>query len=46
MEESKNSETNEMDSHWSNEPSEFENRYRNPISQELEILDRILSEVI
>jgi len=46
MEESKNSEVNEIDSHWSKEPSESESRCHNSISHELEILDRILSEMI
>jgi len=46
MEESENSEVNEIDPHWSKEPSESENRCHNSISHELEILDRILSEMI
>ena len=46
MEESENSEVNEMDPHWSKEPSESESRCHNSISHELEILDRILSEII
>jgi len=46
MEESENSEVNEMDSHWSKETSEFESRCYNSISHELEILDIILSEMI
>ena len=46
MEESKNLEVKETDSHWSKEPSEFESRCHNSISHELEILDRILSEII
>jgi hypothetical protein len=46
MEESENSEVNEIDSHWSKEPSESESRCHNSISHELEILDRILSEMI
>ena len=46
MEESENSEVNETDSHWSKEPSESESRCYNSISHELEILDRILSEMI
>ena len=46
MEESENSEVNEIDPHWSKEPSESESRCHNSISRELEILDRILSEMI
>ena len=46
MEESENSDTNETDSHWSDDSSEFKSRYHNSISHELEILDRILSEII
>ena len=46
MEESENSDINEIDSHWSDDPSEFKSRYHNFISHELEILDRILSEII
>ena len=46
MEESENSDTNEIDSHWSDDSSEFKSRYHNSISHELEILDRILSEII
>ena len=46
MEESENSEVNEIDPHWSKEPSESESRCHNSISHELEILDRILSEMI
>ncbi len=46
MEERKNSGVNEIDSHWSKEPSESESRCHNSISHELEILDRILSEMI
>jgi len=46
MEESENSEVNEIDSHRSKETSESENRCHNFISHELEILDRILSEMI
>ena len=46
MEESENSDINEIDSHWSDDPSEFKSRYHNFISHELEILDRILSEMI
>jgi len=46
MEESENSEVNEINSHWSKEPSESESRCHNSISHELEILDRILSEMI
>ena len=46
MEESKNSEVKKIDSHWSKEPSESESRCHNSISHELEILDRILSEMI
>ncbi len=46
MEESKNLEVKEIDSHWSKEPSESESRCHNSISHELEILDRILSEMI
>ena len=46
MEESENSEVNEIDSHRSKETSESENRCHNSISHELEILDRILSEMI
>ena len=46
MEESKSSDTNEIDSHWSDDSSEFKSRYHNFISHELEILDRILSEII
>jgi hypothetical protein len=46
MEESENSDTNEIDSHWSDDSSEFKSRYHNLISHELEVLDRILSEII
>jgi len=46
MEESENSGINEIDSHWSEETSESENKCHNSISHELEILDRILSEMI
>ena len=46
MEESENSDTNEMDLHWSDDSSEFKSRYHNFISHELETLDRILSEMI
>jgi len=46
MEESKNSEVKKIDSHWSKEPSESESRYYNSISHELELLNRILSEMI
>jgi hypothetical protein len=46
MEERENSEVNEIDPHWSKEPSESESRCYNSISHELEILDRILSEMI
>jgi hypothetical protein len=46
MEESENSGINEIDSHWSEETSESESRCHNSISHELEILDRILSEMI
>ena len=46
MEESKNLEVKEIDSHWSKEPSESESRCHNFISHELETLDRILSEMI
>ena len=46
MEESKNLEVKEIDSHWFKEPSESESRCHNFISHELEILDRILSEMI
>jgi hypothetical protein len=46
MEENKNSDTNEIDSHWSDDSSEFKSRYHNFISHELEILDKILSELI
>jgi hypothetical protein len=46
MEESENSEVNEIDSHRSKEPSESESRCHSSISHELEILDRILSEMI
>ena len=46
MEENKNSEVSQIDSHWSKEPSESESKCYNSISHELEILDRILSEMI
>jgi hypothetical protein len=46
MEESENSDTNEINLHGSDDPSEFKNRYHNLILHELEILDRILSEII
>ena len=46
MEESENSGINEIDSHWSEETSESESKCHNSISHELEILDRILSEMI
>jgi len=46
MEESENSGINEIDSHWSKETSESEGRCHNSISHELEILDRLLSEMI
>ena len=46
MEESKNSEVKKIDSHWSKELSESESRYYNSISHELELLSRILSEMI
>jgi DNA replication protein DnaD len=46
MEESKNSEINETDPHWSKEPSESVSRCHNSISHELENLDKILSEMI
>jgi hypothetical protein len=46
MEESKNSEVSRIDSHWSKEPKESESKCYNSISHELEILDRILSEMI
>ena len=46
MEESKNLEVKEIDSHWFKEPSESESRCHNFISHELETLDRILSEMI
>ena len=46
MEESENSGINEIDSHWSEETSESEGRCHNSISHELEILDRLLSEMI
>jgi len=46
MEESENSDTNEIDLHGSDDFSEFKSRYYNLISHELEILDRILSEII
>ncbi len=46
MEKSENSEVNEIDSHWSKEPSESESKCYSSISHELEILDRILSEMI
>ena len=46
MEKSENSEVNEVDSHWSKEFSESESRCHNSISQELENIDRILSEMI
>ena len=46
MEESKNSEVNEIDSHRSKEPSESESRCHSSISHELEILGKILSEMI
>ena len=46
MEKSENPEVNEIDPHWSKEPSESVNRCHNSISHELENLDRILSEMI
>ena len=46
MDESENSGINEIDSHWSEETSESESKCHNSISRELEILDRILSEMI
>ena len=46
MEKSENSEVNEIDPHWSKEPSESVSRCHNSISHELENLDRILSEMI
>ncbi len=46
MEKSENSDTNEIDSHWSDDSGEFRSRYHNFVSHELEILDRILSEII
>jgi hypothetical protein len=41
MEESENSDTNKIDSHWSDDFSESKSRYHNFISHELEILDII-----
>ena len=46
MDESENSGINEIDSYWSEETSESESKCHNSISRELEILDRILSEMI
>ena len=46
MDESENSGINEINSHWSEETSESESKCHNSISRELEILDRILSEMI
>ena len=46
MDENENSGINEIDSHWSEETSESESKCHNSISHELEILDRILSEMI
>jgi len=46
MEESENLGINEIDSHWSEETSESESRCYNSLSHELEILDRLLSEMI
>ena len=46
MEESEDSDTSEIDSHWSDDSSEVKSRYHDFISHELEILDRILSEMI
>ena len=46
MEESENSDINEIDSHWSDDPSEFKSRYHNFISHEQETLDGKLDEII
>ena len=46
MEESEDSDASEIDSHWSDDSSEVKNRYYDFILHELEILDRILSEMI
>ena len=46
MEESEDSDTSEINSHWSDDSSEVKSRYHDFISHELEILDRILSETI
>ena len=46
MEESEDSDASEIDSHWSDDSSEVKSRYHDFISHELEILDRILSEMI
>ncbi len=46
MEKSENSDTNEINSHESDDSSEFKSRYHDFISHELETLDRILSEII
>jgi len=45
MEESEDSDASEIDSHWSDDSSEVKSRYHDFISHELEILDRILSEM-
>ncbi len=46
MEESEDSDVNEIDSHWSDDSSEVRCRFHDFISHELEILDRILVEMI
>jgi hypothetical protein len=46
MEESEDSDASEIDSHWSDDSSEVKSRYHDFISHELEILDRILSEMV
>jgi hypothetical protein len=46
MEESEDSDASEINSHWSDDSSEVKSRYHDFIAHELEILDRILSEMI
>jgi len=46
MEESEDSDVNEIDSHWSDDSSEVRCRFHDFMSHEQEILDRILTEMI
>jgi hypothetical protein len=46
MEESEDSDVNEIDSQWSDDSSEVRSRFHDFMSHELEILDRILVEMI